>query len=163
MSAVVTYLLVYAAMNLGAFAIVLTVARKTRSAEIKSFSGLFSYTPGLCVVMTGFLFSLAGIPPFGGWFAKFSVFRALLSAGGGWAVGLAVIGGINSVFALYYYANIAKEMWMNPAPDGDVTPIRLPSPLVAAIGLTAAATLLFGVLPGVVSRFGDLTTLVASR
>ncbi|MGE0877028.1 MAG: NADH-quinone oxidoreductase subunit N [Acidimicrobiia bacterium] len=163
LSAIVTYLVIYAAMNLGAFAIVLTVARKTRSGEIKSFAGLFSYAPGLCVVMTGFLFSLAGIPPFGGWFAKFSVFRALISAGGAWAVALAVIGGVNSVFALYYYANIAKEMWMNPAPDGDVAPIRLPSPLVAALGLTAAATLLFGVLPGVVSRFSDLTSLVASR
>ena len=77
--AVITYLLIYAAMNLGAFAVVLAVARKTRSAEISSWGGLFEYAPGLTVLMTMFLFSLAGIPPLGGWLAKFVVFRALLS------------------------------------------------------------------------------------
>ena len=76
--AVITYLLIYPAMNLGAFAVVLAVARKTRSAEIRSWGGLFEYTPGLTVLMTMFLFSLAGIPPLGGWLAKFVVFRALL-------------------------------------------------------------------------------------
>ena len=75
---VVTYLLIYAAMNLGAFAVVLAVARKTRSAEISSWGGLFEYAPGLTVLMTVFLFSLAGIPPLGGWLAKFVVFRSLL-------------------------------------------------------------------------------------
>ena len=63
-------------MNLGAFAVVIAVARKTRSAEITSFGGLFHYAPGLTVAMTIFLFSLAGIPPLGGWFAKFGIFRA---------------------------------------------------------------------------------------
>ena len=67
LTATVTYLLVDAAMNLGAFAIVLAVARKTRSAEIDSFKGLFGYAPGLTIAMTVFLFSLAGIPPLGGW------------------------------------------------------------------------------------------------
>ncbi len=76
LKAVVTYLLIYAAMNLGAFAVVLAVARKTQSAEIESWSGLFEYAPGLTVVMSVFLFSLAGIPPLGGWLAKFVVFRA---------------------------------------------------------------------------------------
>ena len=65
-------------MNLGAFAVVLAVARKTRSAEISSWGGLFEYAPGLTVLMTVFLFSLAGIPPLGGWLAKFVVFQALL-------------------------------------------------------------------------------------
>ena len=78
--AVITYLLIYAAMNLGAFAVVLAVARKTRCAEISSWGGLFEYAPGLTVPMTMFLFSLAGIPPLGGWFAKFVVFRAAARA-----------------------------------------------------------------------------------
>ena len=67
-------------MNLGAFAVVIAVARKTRSAEIARFGGLSTYAPGLAVAMTVFLFSLAGIPPFGGWFAKFGMFTALISA-----------------------------------------------------------------------------------
>ena len=101
-------------MNLGAFAVVIAVARKTRSGEISSYGGLFEYAPGAGRAMTIFLFSLAGIPPLGGWFAKFVVFRALLDAGGGWAVVLGVIGAVNSVIALFYYAAVAREMWMKP-------------------------------------------------
>jgi NADH-quinone oxidoreductase subunit N len=162
LTAVITYLLVYAAMNLGAFAVVMAVARKTRSGEITSYGGLFEYAPGLCVLMTIFLFSLAGIPPLGGWVAKFAVFRALLSAGGNWAVALAVVGAVNSVIALYYYANVAKEMWFNPTPDGDKSPIRVPASLGAALGITTIATLVLGVLPNLVLRFGDLSSLVSA-
>lgn len=159
-SAVVTYLLIYAAMNLGAFAVVLTVARKTRSAEIASWGGLFEYAPGLTVLMTVFLFSLAGIPPLGGWLAKFVVFRALLSpdltAGG---VILAVVVGVNSVIALYYYANVARQMWMNPVPDGDRTPVRIPFSLAAAVTLSLVLTVAFGV-SDLATRLGDLATFL---
>src|SRR5581483_10090424 len=61
LSAMVIYLVIYAAMNLGAFAVIITVARKTRSAELESFNGLFEYAPGLTLTMTFFLFALAGI------------------------------------------------------------------------------------------------------
>src|SRR4029078_7806354 len=63
LTAVVTYLIVYAAMNLGVFAVVIAVSRKTHSGEIASYGGLFTYAPGLTVLMSIFLFSLAGIPP----------------------------------------------------------------------------------------------------
>jgi NADH-quinone oxidoreductase subunit N len=161
LTAVVTYLIVYAAMNLGAFAVVIAVARKTHSGEISSYGGLFDYAPGLAVAMGFFLFSLAGIPPFGGWIAKFGVFKALLAAGGGWAVALAVIGAVNSVVALFYYAGVAREMFMKPVPDGDATPVRIPQALVAALGITAVVTLLVGILPNVVLHFGDLSTFVS--
>lgn len=159
LQAVMIYLLIYAAMNLGAFGVVLAVSRKTRSGEISSWGGLFTYAPGLTVAMSAFLFSLAGIPPLGGWFAKFAVFRALIAAGGGWAIALAVIGGINSVIALAYYANIAKEMWFKPVPDGDSTPVKVPAALVVAIGMCVAATLAFGVYPQLVGHFTDFTDL----
>ncbi|MGE3621494.1 MAG: NADH-quinone oxidoreductase subunit N, partial [Acidimicrobiia bacterium] len=161
--AVVTYLLIYAAMNLGAFAVVLAVARKTRSAEISTWGGLFEYAPGLTVVMTVFLFSLAGIPPLGGWLAKFVVFRALVqpepTASG---VVLAAVVAVNSVIALYYYANVAKQMWMNEVPDGDRTRIRVPVSLGAAMALSVVATLAFGV-SNIATRFGDLATFAASQ
>ena len=80
--AVVGYLIIYTAMNLGAFAVILAVSRKTRSGELSTWGGLFEYAPGLAVAMSVFVFALAGIPPLGGWFAKFQVFRAILSAGG---------------------------------------------------------------------------------
>jgi NADH-quinone oxidoreductase subunit N len=163
LTAVVTYLVIYAAMNLGAFAVIIAVARKTRSGAISSYGGLFEYAPGLAVAMAFFLFSLAGIPPLGGWIAKFSVFNSLLSAGGGWAVTLAVIGVVNSVIALFYYANVAREMFMSPVPDGDSSPVRVPQALVAALALTAGVTLLVGVLPSVVLHFGDLSTFLTPQ
>ncbi|MDQ3569587.1 MAG: NADH-quinone oxidoreductase subunit N [Actinomycetota bacterium] len=158
-TAAIVYLLIYAAMNLGAFAIVMAVARKTRSGEISSYGGLFSYAPGLTVLMTVFLFSLAGIPPLGGWFAKLYIFKSAIDAGTGWAVTLAVVAGVNSVVALFYYASVAREMWMRPVPDGDLTPIPVPPALGAALGITAAAVVAIGVYPQAFARLGDLAQL----
>jgi len=160
-SAIVVYLVVYAAMNLGAFAIIITVARKTRSAELDSYGGLFQYAPGLTVLMTVFLFALAGIPPLGGWFAKFVIFRALVTPGTGAGYVLAVLVGVNSVIALFYYARIAQSMWMQPVPDGDTTPVRVPQALAAALAITAIVTLVLGVAPGLVGDLGDMADFVA--
>ena len=153
--AVVTYILIYAAMNLGAFAVVIAVARKTRSGEITSFGGLFQYAPGLATLLTVFLFALAGIPPLAGWYAKFVVFRAVLDAGTTAAVVLGVLVAVNSVIALFYYANVAREMWMKPVPDDDRTPVRIPPGITAALVLTGAATLVIGILPGLVADVAD--------
>jgi NADH-quinone oxidoreductase subunit N len=160
LTSVVTYLLIYAAMNLGAFAVVMAVARKTGSAEISTFGGLFNYAPSLAVLMTVFLFSLAGIPPLAGWLAKFVAFRAVINADTGWAYTLAVVMAVNSVISLAYYANVAKEMWMNPAPDGDETPVRVPVSLSAALTITAALTLAFGVTQWA-TDLGDMANFVA--
>jgi NADH-quinone oxidoreductase subunit N len=159
LQAVVTYLLIYGAMNLGAFAVVITVARKTRSGEISSYGGLFEYAPGLATLMTIFVFALAGIPPLAGWFAKFVVFRAVLDAGTPAAVVLGVITAVNSVIALFYYASVAREMWMRPVPDDDRTPVRGTSSLSLALGLTCAATILLGALPGIVAHLGEIADL----
>ena len=150
-------------MNLGAFAVVIAVARKTRSGEISSFGGLFKYAPGLAVAMTFFLFSLAGIPPLGGWFAKFVVFRVAARRRRRLGVALAVVVAVNSVIALFYYAAVAKEMWMEPAPDGDVTPIRIPRRCSLTVGAAAALVVLIGVFPRIVLHFSDLTSLRCAR
>jgi NADH-quinone oxidoreductase subunit N len=154
--AVVTYLAVYLAMNFGAFATVMAVARKTRSAELGTFGGLFEYAPGLTVLLSVFFFSLAGIPPLGGWYAKLVIFRVLLDDPNGWAVFLGVALAVNSVIALFYYASVAREAWMRPVPDEDRTRIRVPSSLGAAIGLCALATVAIGIVPQVVARFAHL-------
>jgi NADH-quinone oxidoreductase subunit N len=151
----VTYLLIYAAMNLGAFAVVMAVARKTRSGEVSSFGGLFEYAPGLATLMTVFLFALAGIPPLAGWLAKFVIFRAVLDAGTPSAIVLGVIAAVNSVVALFYYASVAREMWMRPVPDEDRTPVRVPASLSVALGLAAVVTVALGVT-NIATRFGDL-------
>ena len=160
LSAVITYVLIYAAMNLGAFAVIIAVARRTASGAINSFAGLFKYAPGMTILMTIFLFSLAGIPPLGGWFAKFAVFRAVVEADTGWGYSLAAIAAVNSVIALFYYAKVARMMWFEDTPEAaDTTSLRVPPSLVAALGLTAAATLLFGIYPAVITHFTDGTLI----
>jgi NADH-quinone oxidoreductase subunit N len=159
LGAVVTYLVIYASMNLGAFAVVMAVARKTRSAEIDDYRGLFTYAPGLTVAMTIFLFSLAGIPPLGGWLAKFRVIEALIDANNASGVVLGVIVAVNSVIALYYYARVGLRMWAEEVPDGDTTRVEVPPSLVAAIGIAAVTTIAFG-LGLVVGDFTDVSLLV---
>lgn len=162
LTAVVTYLLIYAGMNLGAFAVVIAVSRKTHSGEISSLGGLFGYAPGLTVAMTLCLASLAGIPPLGGWFAKFVVFRALTAADTPAGYALAIVVALNSVVAFYYYGLVLKAMWFSPAPDGDTTPIRVPVSLLSALSITVAATVLFGVFPGLIGHFtGNLAGLLS--
>ncbi len=160
LQAIVVYLLIYAVMNLGAFAVVMAVARKTRSGELSSFGGLFSYAPGLTVAMTIFLFSLAGIPPAGGWFAKLAIFGSLTSAGTTAGYVLAVFVAVNSVVAFAYYGRLMRIMWMDDAPDGDRTPIRVPASITAALVITVGVTMVFGILPGAVTHFTDPITLL---
>ena len=161
LKAIVTYIAIYAPMNLGAFAVILAVARKTRSAEIPSYSGLFKYAPGLTVAMTFFLASLAGIPPFGGWFAKFQIVRALVTDNSASGIAMAVVVMVNSVIAFGYYGPIARRMWADEVPDGDTAPIRVPPSLVTALGITAIVTLLFGIFPQAVGHFTDAVSLTA--
>jgi len=161
LKSVVTYLLIYSAMNLGAFTVVMAVARKTGSAEIPSFGGLITYAPSLAVLMSIFLFALAGIPPLAGWLAKFVAFRAVVDADTGWAYALAVIMAVNSVISLGYYANVAREMWMNPVPDGDTSRVRVPVSLTAALAITGLLTIAFGVTQWA-TDLGDVATFVAS-
>jgi NADH-quinone oxidoreductase subunit N len=154
--AVVIYLFIYAAMNLGAFAVAIAVARRTGSAEIDTYSGLGQTSPWLAVTLTFFLFSLAGIPPFAGWFAKFVLFRAVLDANSPSAIVLGVIAALGSVVAFFYYAAVARRMWFHdPAPEAAVTPKPVPAALTAAIGLTAATVVVVGVYPQIFARIGE--------
>lgn len=159
---VVLYMIVYAATNLGVFAVILAVSAKTRSGEISSFGGLFSYAPGLGVLMTLFLASLTGIPPLGGWIAKFVAFQSLLQSQSNWGYALAIIGAVNSVVAFGYYGNVMREIWMRPVPDGDVTPIVAPGSLRLALALTSVLTLVFGILPSVGLHFADLAEIAGA-
>ncbi len=159
---VVLYMIVYAATNLGVFAIILAVSNKTRSGEISSYGGLFSYAPTLGVLMTLFLASLAGIPPLGGWIAKFVAFQSLIQSQSTWGYALAVVGAVNSVVAFGYYGNVMREIWMRPVPDNDTTLISVPGSLKLALVITAGATLVFGILPGVGLHFADLAEIAGA-
>ncbi len=149
LSSVVLYLLIYTVVNLGAFAVIITVSRRTQSGEITSWGGLFTYAPALAICMGAFLFALGGIPPAAGWFAKFQLFNAVVSAGTPSAYAMGVIMAVNSVISLAYYLGLMRTMFMDDAPDGDHTPIKTPVPLFAAVAISVAATMVFGVVPGV--------------
>ena len=93
--------------------------------------------------------------------AKIFVFRAVLDAGTGWAVALGVVAAVNSVIALFYYANVARQMWMSPVPaDVEQAPLRVPAPLTAALGITCLVVVAIGVFPQLFARLGDVASLV---
>ena len=162
LKSVVIYLLIYALSNLGAFAVVMAVSRRTGTAEISSFGGLMTYSPVLGMMLTLFLASLTGIPPFGLWIAKLQAFKTLLDAGGTPAYTLAVIAAVNTVISAAYYMKVLREMWMKPVPDGDVAPIETPQPIWVALGICTVGTVVLGILPGLVLRFADLQDLTGA-
>lgn len=162
LNAVMVYLVIYAFMNLGAFAVVIAVSRKTHSGEISSFGGLFSYAPGLGAAMTILFMSLVGIPPLGGWFAKFNAFKAVLDAGTTSAYVLAGIAAVNTVIAAAYYMRVLRVVWMDDAPDGDTSPVNPPAPIIAALVITVTGTLVVGILPNLVARVGALDALTGA-
>ena len=153
--AVLIYILIYGAMNLGAFAVVIAVARRTHSAEIETYAGLGLTSPGLAVTMTIFMFSLAGIPPFAGWFAKFVMFRSVLDAHTAPAVVLGVIAAVMSVVAFFYYARVVRKMWFDQPAEGTVK-VEVPAALTVAIGITAALVVVIGVYPQFFAHIGEL-------
>jgi NADH-quinone oxidoreductase subunit N len=163
-SATVVYLVIFAVMNLGAFAVVIAGARRTGTGDISGWAGLGSYDPKLGVLAAVFFFSLAGIPPLAGWFAKFVMFRSVIIAGGTATVVLAVIAAVNTVIAFYYYARIIKSVWLDEAPAvslGDREAVPAGS-LRLALAIAGVLTVLVGVFPTIASIFGEASRVLAS-
>jgi NADH-quinone oxidoreductase subunit N len=139
---VIVYLLAYAFMNLGAFAVVIAFINSLGSELITDFKGLSQKAPAACFVLTVFLLSLAGIPPTAGFLGKFYVFSAAIDAG---KIYLAVAGVINSVIALYYYVRVVKCMYMDSAEREAVVVVH--PALAAAMIISLAGTLAVGICP----------------
>ncbi len=162
--ATVSYVLIYGIMNLGAFAVVIAAARRTGSGQIRDWAGLGSYAPGISILLTLFFFSLAGIPPLAGWYAKFVMFLAVLQNANGWTVALAAIAAVNAVIALYYYARVVQTVWMDPAPDeiaSEPEPAGVAPSLGLAFGMLAVAVVVIGVFPDLIAQFAEAASLIA--
>ena len=144
-SAAIFYAASYAAMNVGAFAIVAHLAaRGERYVTLDDYAGLGRRSPVLAGILTIFLLSLIGIPITGGFFAKFYVFSAALQAN---LVGLTIIGVINSAIAAYYYLRVIVYMYMRD--ERVEAPVaRIPAGLGVGLAISLIATIYLGVLPG---------------
>ncbi|REK37178.1 MAG: NADH-quinone oxidoreductase subunit N [Actinobacteria bacterium] len=163
-SATVIYLVIYALMNVGAFATVIAGANRTATGDIDGWAGLGNIDARLGVLIGIFFFSLAGIPPLAGWFAKFAMFRAVILAGGTATVVLAVIAAVNAVIALYYYARVIKAVWLDDAPAE--VPARAETPpsvsLRLALLISAALTIVIGFFPAIATFVGDASRIIAA-
>jgi NADH-quinone oxidoreductase subunit N len=141
--ALMFYMFAYLFMTLGAFGIILILRRKGIEAEeISDFVGLNKKNPMAAFLMLIFMFSLAGIPPFGGFLAKFYVFMAAVHAGYTW---LAVVGVLLSAVGAYYYIRVVMAMYMkDPVEPVEFIPNRMEG---MALFVTAGMTVLLGVFP----------------
>ncbi|PKV87236.1 NADH-quinone oxidoreductase subunit N [Streptomyces sp. TLI_146] len=178
--ATVAYALMYAVVNLGAFAVAALVARTKPLNRIADYRGLYAERPFAALTLGFFLLCLAGLPPgIIGLFAKVTVFSAVVDAGLGW---LAVVMAFNVVIALYYYLRWTAVLFRAPeeaeaAPEaaspvpgaegsgtgavGVLTarPVRLavPAPLTLAIALTALAAVALSVMPQIALHFASIS------
>lgn len=149
----VAYALMYAAVNLGAFAVAALVGRTKPLNRIADYRGLYATNPVTAVLLAFFLLCLAGLPPgVIGLFAKVTVFSAAVDAGLGW---LAVVMAVNVVIALYYYLRWTSLLFR--APEGEPVRHRLPAPLTVALALTAAVGVALSGAPQLVLRFATTT------
>ncbi|HVH28983.1 MAG TPA: NADH-quinone oxidoreductase subunit N [Vicinamibacterales bacterium] len=142
--AVLFYLLVYGVTNVGAFGVIALLEEPERPNDrISDYAGLWNTRPGLAALMTIFLLSLGGFPPTAGFIAKWYVFNAAVSAG---YAGLAILGVLTSVVAVFFYLRVIVMMYMTP---GD-RPVQVPAvPKIAGLALAASAFIVFylGILP----------------
>ncbi len=156
-SAAVTYILLYGVMNLGAFAVVIAVSRRSPGLLIGDFAGLARRAPLLAVGMTAFMVSLAGIPPTGGFWAKIFIFTAAIDRGGigPWLAAAMVV---NSVVSVAYYFAVPKAMIFTDAEDR--SPLGA-SPLVTAVvGVALLAITAAFFWPDLFARAPQFSTLV---
>ena len=156
----VTYLIIYAFMNLGAFLCVHLFSNYAESSDFYEWGGVARKSPLAGVLTTIFFFSLAGIPPLGGWFAKFVVFRSLLGSANSIGVALGVVGAINAVIALVYYARISKVIWMDELKSVNEDKIfQFENPLKVVGVFTVLITFVSGIFPGIFSYLGEVSSI----
>jgi NADH-quinone oxidoreductase subunit N len=148
---ILVYMAIYIVMTLGAFAVVLCMQRDGRMVEsISDLAGLSRTRPGMALMMAIFMFSMAGLPPFAGFFAKLYVFLAAIEAK---LYTLAVLGVLASVVGAFYYLRIVKVMYFDEAAESfDVRPGRELTTVQVVAGLF---TLFFFLFPSVLTQLAD--------
>jgi len=140
---VLVYMAIYLFMNVGTFAVILSMRRKGRMMEgINDLSGLSRTQPGLALALAIFMFAMAGIPPTAGFFSKLYIFLAAIDAH---LTGLAIIGVVTSVVGAFYYLRIVKVMYFDEPAGAFDQP--MPGEIKAVLIVAAVVTMFFFLLP----------------
>jgi len=151
---ILVYMSIYLFMNIGTFAVILCMRRNGKMVEgIDDLAGLSRTQPALALALGIFMFSMAGIPPLAGFFAKFYIFMAAINAG---LFGLAVIGVVTSVVGAYYYVRIVKLMYFDE-PAGAFDPV-IGGEIQAVLVVSAVVILFFFLVPGPIVAGADAAT-----
>jgi NADH-quinone oxidoreductase subunit N len=159
---VLFYLLAYTFMNLGAFAVVIALARagEERLDLASDYAGLARRHPYLAAALALFMLSLGGIPPTAGFIAKLTVFRAAVAAGY-WP--LALVGVVTSMIALAFYLRVIIQMYTRESDEVEVAPQRIPAPLAVVLTICVIVTLQMGILPSLSLDWAQQALFVVSR
>ncbi|AEP12776.1 NADH-quinone oxidoreductase subunit N [Chloracidobacterium thermophilum] len=144
------HIMTYTLMNTGVFAVIIALHRQGVIGEkLDDLNGLFAKAPSVAVLMLIFVLGLAGIPATAGFVGKYLLFGSLIQSGKPWLTYVAVIAVLNAVVAFYYYARFLRAMFLNPPSENlaDAAPLLLTPGVRAAMVVSAAAVLFFGIYP----------------
>jgi NADH-quinone oxidoreductase subunit N len=151
LKALLFYLVVYLFTNMAAFQVAQLVSADSGRDDLGAFKGLAVRSPGLAIIMLGAMLSLAGIPPFGGFFGKYYLFAAGVEQGllGGrvWLLGLVGFAVVMSIVSLFYYLVVVKQMYIEPAEDASKGRLRTPVAARLALTVSMVMILLTGLWP----------------
>lgn len=139
------YIMVYVVSNLGAFAVIQTIEDNTGKINMNEYNGLHKTNPWLSVAMTLAMFSLAGIPPFAGFFSKILIFTSVCASNSMALYILVLIALINTVISLYYYLCVVKAMWISPE-DPCIGEFKSTGVAKLGLGICLIGILLFGIV-----------------
>ena len=159
-AAVIFYLLVYAVMNIGAFAVVTLIARSgDRRTDVEDYRGIGFQSPALSLTLSLFLLSLLGVPLTAGFMGKVVVFSEALAQGYRWLV---IIGVLNTAISVYYYLRLIVVMFFRERTT-QWHPPRIPASVALALVLTVGGVLYLGLFPnGVINAFRAAQWIVVS-
>lgn len=146
LASMIYYIFVYIVSNLAVFSVIAAIENKTGKVAMDDYDGLHKTNPWLSFAMTLAMFSLAGIPPFAGFFSKFLIFTSVTASGSMALYMLVLIALINTIISLYYYLLVVKAMWINPG-EAKVEAFKSSLSERLSIWICVAGIILFGIVP----------------